>query len=306
MARPKEAIVAQPAAEWRIEPIAERELATQRRAMKIRRRLVWASALSLCGVCPLTCLGSYDPTIGPWPFWLTELTTLGLVIAALRRIVKTNALELASWNATRWEHAAVDGWPTTVDVLQGAAITGRDRGTVWFEDGRLFFVGERTSFGLAPSQVAQHGRKEERADGSNRAFVLPLAARTEAGSVSVRFQLVFHVPFGAVGYRDYDDFSREVRRWIAVETLSEGQLPPLSLGPDAPRPNLLLARALGTTMLWTVYLASSAYAMSLSPVSLCGVLVAPVLLLFWPTLWEPRVKWRAFLDRRRLDRGRSS
>lgn len=201
----------------------------------------------------------------------------------------------------REAYGAVEGWTVELTVFQGAAPTGRDRGVVWFEDGRMYFVGERTSFGLAPGQVAGGLRRNWSLAGLRCSITMNLHAHTAGGSVALGLD-----PLPADGYEPSPDahFASVLTKWTSEKGPPDGQLPPLALGPDAPSTRTLLVRAVASTAFWVVVATLLAFLglftawWVVPPAAAFG----GCLLILWSDLWAPRLRWLAWRDRRRLRR----
>ena len=291
----------EPTGEWTLHPIAEREIVEERRRLTRGRRVGWALAAVSLGLCPLTCVSVLPYEMG----WLVVVAALVLGVEAIRRTSANADLARAKRREIRDAYAAVEGWAVEMTVFQGAAATGIDRGAVWFEDGRLYFVGERTSFGLAPSQAAGDLRQEWPLAGLRCATTLRLRARTAAGPVSVGFNVLPHDYTGAAtGGRSEAEFVKAVKSWLADPAPPDGQLPPLAVGPDAPSALGLLTGAILNAGFW----ATVAAALLLLGWRTAWWAVPPVaafagcVLVLNSEIWAPRHRWRAWRDRRRLDR----
>ena len=230
---------------------------------------------------------------------------------AVRRLVNERDVAL------RDAFSEGEGWLVNLLVLQGAAPTGTDRGMMWVEDGRLYFVGHRTSFGLLPDQTAGRSRWREPVPGLRLALSLPLDRRTAAGPLSLTFAPVVD-PKEAAEVSEAIDAWRHASEPLSPRgegilgsgqtstihnpqsTIEIGQFPPTELGPGAARPGGLLAVALGTSLYW---FGGTAIAL----VTLTGNEAAAVIVVLWLLarpfgLWNLRLRWQAWLDRRRVAR----
>ena len=194
----------------------------------------------------------------------------------------------------------MEGWTASIAIVQGYAVSGLDRGTVWFDEGRLYFVGTHTSFGLVASQVAD-ALPERKSD----TVVVPLRLATKAGDVSLHIVPITKFASYPIDVRDVVRLETQFTDWKRTDTLSEGQWPPLALGPDTPDSRALFARALGTTGFWVVSLVGlialgfvASWWHVVEVVSVGGFI-----LFWWTSIWEPRARWRAWRDRRRLEKG---
>ena len=284
-------------AEWSLHPASERETAELAGRSRGWRRAAWGIGLVGFGLCPISLLGLLLAG-APW--------MLGLVVSAglLGYLLLRSGREVERLRAERIrlqdEHAAVPGWIVDLTVLQGAAPTGRDRGVVWFEEGRLLFLGRRTSFALA----AEAAEGKLWSGWATSGSTLPLRARSAAGRVALAFEFVpWDGPIHGDSLGSYA-FAQAVRSWLATEASIEGGLPPLAFGPDAPSSGSLLFAALGTTGFWIL----SAWGAVLIMVREGFFVMLPVTMIVGLTLlgfgdvWLPRHRWCAWRDRRRLEK----
>jgi len=304
---PPEDRIGEPIAEWTPHPIAERAISDERRQTVGNRRVGWALAVAALVLCPLSCIGASFSVVGS-AFPYVAVVLLGaLGVEKLRRGARTTELAHAKRQALRDEYAGINGWAVELTVFQGAAPTGRDRGMLWFEDGRLFFVGERTSFGLAPPQVEGGMREEWPLSGLRATSTLSLGRRTVAGAVSLGLDFI-PSDLGPVPPLE-KAFRRALDDWLhpSKEGRSgEGQLPPLAIGPDAPTLRALLASAVASTVFW-LFLAGG---LILLAIKTAWWIVPPVvaflgvILVLWSDIWAPRLRWLAWRDRRKLERRR--
>jgi hypothetical protein len=290
-------------AEWLLNPIAERELAEERRHAQTTRRIGVALAITL-SFLPVSCIGGVMGTLPPWLTLPIFLALLGLVFIFSRRNVRTLRYEADRRIALREEFTHIEGWATDLTVLQGAAPTGYDRGVAWFEEDRLFFMGERTSMGLSASQIVGPVRQNWSIEGLRPALVLVLDAHSEGGRVSIGFDNVPLDTGELGGLRATEAFHRALTHWVRDARPVEPGLPPLRPGPGAPSLRHLLNRALATTLFW-VGVAGALTALGMTVAWFCIPPVAAflgVILVNWNGIWVPRLRWRAWRDRRRLER----
>ncbi len=291
-------------AKWTLHPTSERELVEESRKRTAARRWAWTLGLTSLGFCPLTCLGLGGAFTDRGGLWLLIPTAalVGTAFAYLRHSAGQARRDESRRAALDEEYAPVGGWIVDLAVYQGAAPTGRDRGAVWFEDDRLLFSGRRTSFALARGeafQVALQGWLDPDL-GSNLHLVLQ--TRTEAGSVALGFSVVpkTFIPSS----QGEAALHGALKGWLANASPSEGGLPPLAVGPGAPSPERLLRAALGVTAFWAAFAGLGLWfgVVSGAPAACVAMIVAIMLLMVWSGLWVPRLRWRAYRDRRRLER----
>jgi hypothetical protein len=209
--------------------------------------------------------------------------------------------------AFRLEHESIAGWLVDLVVLQGAAPTGRDVGLVWFDDDRLYFVGSRTSFGLARGQVRNVSYDDWVTNDLQPPLTVILDAVTPAGRLGLGFDVLPQPPNDFRASRTGRALHESIRGWMAASQSEDGQLPPLSVGPEAPTRIALFRGAVQTTGVWVVIAAlvlwtAAATFWWLAPV---WAIVAMLVIIPWGGIWIPRVRWRAWRDRRRLDRSAS-
>lgn len=300
--------ITSPTAEWRLSLNSERESAGYRRAVKSRRASGWFLGLVVLSSCPATLAQVVVEEVDNTGFVLGLFFVLfvlgatahgqtGLRVAARQR----------RREAFRSEHEGVAGWSVDLVVLQGAAPTGKDTGVVWFDDDRLYFLGTRTSFGLARGQVTNSKFDDWLPNELHPPLTLTLSSKTPAGTLSVGFNVLPQSPREFRASRTGRALSEAVRGWMAASSGDEGQLPPLAVGPEAPTRLTLLREALHTTAVWGIVAAvvlwwSISTDWWLAPI---WAVLAMLLLIPWGAVWIPRLRWQAWRDRRRLDRSAS-
>jgi hypothetical protein len=284
-------------AEWSLHAVTEREIVEGGRRRARSRRQMWALCLAAFGVCPLSCFGLS-----------TSYPLVGMVGLVLPGGLLVYALVRGGADADRFrnerirlqeEHAAVGGWIVHLSILQGAAVTGRDEGVVWFEDDRLLFAGRRTSFALSADGATGGVHESWSLTGS----VVPLHAETVAGRVALAFEVLPWEGAAAPAGGGAPGFVRALRGWLDVAAPAEGGLPPLAVGPGAPAVDRLLLAAVANTAFWAAALGLFALSVAAGwQAAIPVALVCAVLLLGWSDLWVPRHRWYAWRDRRRLER----
>ncbi len=192
------------------------------------------------------------------------------------------------------------GWLVNLLVHQGDAPMGSDRGMLWLEDERLYFVGRRTSFGLTADQVSGLVTFDPATPGVRNDLELRLAYDTIAGPLGISVSPI--VPGGKVDTSAYSDVIDRVNRWIGRGSATGGQLPPLESGPDAPSLAALSIHAVLSTAYWAILSLLFPVFLLLQQPILAVVLAFLGLLLgcVWTPLWSPWLRLRAWQDRRRL------
>ena len=284
---------------WRTDSRLERDLTEENRCSARQKLSTQIFAISLV-LAPFAALVPASETV----FFLhaavasAVVSCLGissLVLAAQARKVRMrNARRLGE------EYAVVGGFLARTTVFMGEAAIGSDHGIVWSEEGRLYFAGPRTSFGLFASQVGPLGIKE-----TKRSLRLPLRVSSRTGLLSLEFMAL------AKGKELGEDQQQAhlawmIHSWLAQTSVGEGQWPPLTLGPDAPNASVLFLRAIGSTLFWGVNLllgfglligmvANPCIVIAMLPFSIgaakAGLRVFP----------QPFESWLVWGDRRRLD-----
>ena len=285
-------------AEWTLNPITERELAGVRRRQTVCRVIGWALGITTFGLFPLTlALLSLNASY-QWTGLLFLTAIVLLSVEAFRRSAKIERGVRAAFLALREASTAIDGTAVDLTILQGETPTGRARGVLWFEEGRMYFVGDRTSFGLVPSQV----------EGSltpwiSKSSTLPLKIRTVAGRVALAIEPLADASRLENPRQVQATLNDAIFRWLRDDVPGEGQLPPLALGPDVASTTALLWGALLTGAFWTTMLVLAIGAARTSPYLVFAfVPFGAILGLTIPGLYAPRRRWRSLRDRRRLER----
>ena len=295
-------------ADWTPHPATEREIADEWRSRAMRRWLGCGLTGAILGACPLSCLSlAYSPRYHGFHFIIAFAllaASLGLGAAYLLKSVKSQALRFRRLTRLAADRADADGWVVDFALYQGATPTGYDCGVVWFEDEQLYFVGERTSFGFAAGLASSEVRQDTTGSSLRSEMAFAIRRRSPVGEVSVGFSLV-DATGGTWPQRSAESLLGSLKVWLGKATVSsEGQIPPLTIGPRVPSSGRLFRRAIGISIVWA--------ALGLTLISLCIVSEWPVVpffavlvfivSLFWGDLWTPCLHWRAWADRRRLDR----
>ena len=232
---------------------------------------------------------------------------LVLAVVAHRRTGRRLADGLRRREEFRSEHEGVAGWLVDLIVLQGAAPTGRDVGVVWFDGDRLYFLGSRTSFGLARSQVKALRFDDWLPNDLHPPLTMALNAATPVGSLGLGFEVLPQPPGQFRASRTAAALNDSIRGWMASSQDGEGQLPPVALGPEAPTSLSLLRKAVQNTIFWCVVTVFVLWTAAETQWWYAPVWAIIILLLSipWGGVWIPRLRWRAWRDRRRLDRSAS-
>lgn len=136
-------------------------------------------------------------------------------------------------NALRAGYQPRTGILVDLIVRQGAAPTGVDRGMLWVEQGRLYFVGHYTSFGLTQSQVEKQFLNEPNIFSLSYPTTLELNAKTPVGPLSVCFEPI-DPSSGSFTADRRSELRQTLNRWLGAKSDCEGQVPPLTLGPGQP------------------------------------------------------------------------
>jgi len=198
-----------------------------------------------------------------------------------------------------------EGWFVDLLVHHGAAPVGSDSGVMWIEEDRLFFAGERTSFGLTPDQVGDFCHLDTAIPGLKNCLELRLSHETPAGTLGITFspistsgRLVPSMNLLILGV---------VNRWIGRGRQKDGQLPPLTVSPDAEPISYLFFRTAASLTFWASIPLLLLGVWSRSPVAavvfaIVGLTVGTV----WTTVSSPLLRIRAWKDRRKLEVHRTS
>ncbi len=289
-------------AEWRPNPAWEREIIAASQAMTYRktsRRLFTGSAVFMFAWCGFSIAEMDSVSVITFT---SCLVCLASAIYASCLAAKRQAIGRRRESALYEEYSSLSGWHVDLFVLQGDAPTGRDRGVIWFEEDRLYFVGDRTSFGISRGQVKAMLGEEWSVANLRPQFVLQLHADTPAGKAAVGMNMIR--PLGStLPNPSSNSLSQALRGWIRSTGGDDGQLPPLTLGPEAPTRSRLLKSALGTTFLWSAMVPVLGFigwiggwvGLSIS------FAVGSLLMVSWGDHWFPRLRWRAWRHRKCLD-----
>jgi hypothetical protein len=191
------------------------------------------------------------------------------------------------------------GWFVDLLVHHGDAPVGSDRGVLWIEDERLYFSGHRTSFGLTAEQAADFCQYDVCIPGLKNCLELRLRHQTSAGPLGISFS-----PIDRSGRMLQDlhlPIQGSVNRWIGRGNATDGQLPPLTVGPDAEPSACLLFHAVGSVAFWIGVPTSLILTWNLNPIGsvvlgMAGLILGSV----WTAVWSPQLRMRAWKDRRKL------
>ena len=282
--------------DWTPSPITEREMSRLR--WKLRwgsMNVVWA-ALSSVAAMVVTVIGFNLVLVNLFGGLLAFVAALSFGVLVFvfaihdnARLVETKAPD----EAKRTEFGAGEGWLVDLIVLQGAAPTGKDRGMLWIEGGRLCFSGDRTSFALAPGGVMGSCRREHAVGG--------LRYRTRLSLDHPHgLALSFDVEGDVLGSHSADA-RQAIDTWIETESTQENQFPPTRVGPGAPSRQTLFVGATLTTAYWAGLLALANA--SLLDWGAAGIVLVLGGFLGWLLgCWPVGLRWRALRDRLRVER----
>ena len=191
------------------------------------------------------------------------------------------------------ELGVASGFLVSMWVLQGHTVTGRDRGAMWIEGGRLLFSGRSMSFALTRQMVVGGWRDPRLGPG---VMELALDHASDAGTLAVSFTPLF-------GDRPYAWEPKSlVASWLeqAGASSEAGQLPPTTVGPSADSPATIRKRIVGSILRESGYagivLLPLAVSGSMVP-ALAVVLSVGALVGYWGPLRRSRF---ALTDARRL------
>lgn len=289
-------------ARWTPSPLAEREAAeAARTAARAERRTILAVA-GLALSCPLGIALTQISALGVFG-WLAPIGLIAAAVAALDRTVdRRRETQGDLWRqdaATIDELGAREGWLVELIVHAGDAPLGADRGMLWIEDGRLYFAGRRTSFGLTPDQTL-FCEIVRPVPGLRHPIRLPLRATTPAGPAAISLRVVRPAKWQL---RTHDDeIVRTLDRWRSPSGVTGGQFPPLDLDASAPSLGRIGFGIAAGVAYWTAlcavvagFLLGDLPFMTLA-LGLAGVYYSEARMV------SLRVAWRALGDRRKLER----
>lgn len=199
--------------------------------------------------------------------------------------------------AARTEFEGDYGRLVSLIVRQGDAPTGEDVGLLWFEEGRLYFSGQRTSFGLVPSQARSVSAIREGVPGVRNAVDLVLRRDTVAGAMALSFEPL--LPPHESSYVHRTSLRTDLAEWTGVVASGVGQFPPTTIGPGVVGDRRLLLDALATTLPLS-FLLSTIFHYAYPPLALPAFFLALTVTI--GALPASNLRWRAWRDRRRLAR----
>lgn len=192
-----------------------------------------------------------------------------------------------------------DGRLVALIVRQGDAPTGEDHGMLWFENGRLYFAGRRTSFGLVPGQTRGFATIDDTAPGVRHRLNLGLKRESSAGPMSI--SLAPYVSSLANPDAALGALKADLDRWKHGPSAGVGQWPPVELGPCVVSERRLLARAVGTALMGGTLPAAFMLLVSARTVAVFAFVLGMLVFTFAP---RQALVWRAWWARRRLRRQR--
>lgn len=287
-------------AHWSLSPYAEKEAQLEVRATtRARRRSRFAVAFLILSLPVTFTFFFLGPLFIPFGIALTAVA-IRLCLRGSEPFLEPSEAELVREFRTEEGGLGRAGWLVKLLVHQGDAPMGSDRGMLWLEDDRLYFVGRRTSFGLTADQVSGLIRFDPATPGVRNDLELRLAHHTPAGPLGISVSPIS--PGGRVDSGAYADVIERVNRWIGRGSATGGQLPPLESGPDAPSLVELSFHAVASAAYW-VLLAFSFPVLLLLQQPILAVTVSFLGLLLggmWSPLWSPWLRLRALHDRRRV------
>ena len=235
------------------------------------------------------------------------LAIAGLSLGLIPLAYRWERIQAAAGEADEETRDALghDGRFVSLIVRQGDAPTGEDRGMVWFEDGRLFFSGRRTSFGLVPSQTQGFVKFEGRLTGVRNEVNLVLTLESPAGPMVLSFgSPTAHS--AAPGFAPRG-LKADIDRWrdkTYARGEGSGQWPPTSVGPCVVTERRLMVRVFKRALLpplLPAYYVLHVLMMASPFVAGVGYVAGVLAILLSPTGLLLERAWR---DRRRLRRAR--
>ena len=219
----------------------------------------------------------------------------GALLAFVLLFARRDDRQKDGYNALRMEFPSDCGMLVSLIVRQGDAPTGEDVGLLWFEEGRLYFSGRRTSFGLVSGQARTVSGVREGVRGIRNAVDLTLRRDTAAGTMALSFEPVLPPHEGRDVHRTA--LRAELAGWLGVVSGGEGQFPPTILGPGVVAQGRLLRDALAATLPIPVLL-SILFHYTYPPLALTAFGLA--LFVIVGAVPASNLRWRAWRDRRRL------
>ena len=201
-----------------------------------------------------------------------------------------------SYKALQDDFERVSGHFVTLVVRQGDAPTGLDEGVLWFEEGRLYFVGRRTSFGLVPGQARALAPPRPTLRGFRNSVELVLRRDTPAGAMALSFEPLLppyeSVPVHRAALRT------DLDHWLGGWSEGAGQFPPTPLGPGVPSVRRLFTNALIATVPVPLFVLLATLPYAWGPTVAFLALIAAV-----TALPASNLRWRALRDLRTLEAG---
>ena len=166
------------------------------------------------------------------------LFIFGILMAYLIGAMK-NVTQSEKWDTFRdIDEVSTDiqSWYVELNILDGECIFGSDVGILWFEDSRLYFTGQRTSFALARDDVSDRGAFFRRRPKLIRGFHHEQNLLLEdKGMFGKRVVSLHYGPrcrdFAPLALTDFNAALDEFL-WLRRRK-GNGQLPPSDLGPGA-------------------------------------------------------------------------
>ncbi len=282
-------------ARWTRAPHIEWEIEKEARAL---RDTVWQARLAFAAVPLWLVVAAFLPGdfegVGP----IFVILALFAIYGSAKATSAKKSARDAHWSrdaAVIDEFGVRSGWLVELIVHGGDAPLGTDRGMMWIEEGRLYFAGRRTSFGLTADQTAGPCERVRAVPGLRHGLRLPL----RASNAFLSFTVVRPAKW-QMAMRD-GEVAEVVKDWIARREATGGQLPPLEPGPGSASAHRLLAKTIVSFGYWPALLLlvrwSNLFDFSLAAiVFLLGLGAGGAL----PSLSSPALWLRAYRDRRRL------
>lgn len=296
-------------AEWLVKEEAER--ATARREGTVlsveffrRAKVPTTVAIAMAGLLAaalIPCLVNYH--YGDEAAVLLAIAGFSLGLIPLAHRWERVQAKAGEADAEMRDALGRDGRFVSLIVRQGDAPTGQDRGMLWFEDGRLFFSGRRTSFGLVPSQAQGWVRMEGPVPGVRNEVNLVLTRESLAGPMVLSFGPP--ISQGARPGFAAHGLKTDIDRWQDGKygrAEGPGQWPPATVGPCVVTERRLLARVLARALLlplFPAYYVLHILMMATPLMTGIGSIAGSLALFLSPTA---RLLGQAWRDRRRLRR----
>lgn len=238
--------------------------------------------------------------VAPAPVVRTFLAFFGLAglcMAWVLELARREDREMVRYKEVRGEFEGDYGALVSLLIRQGDAPTGEDVGALWFEDGRLYFAGRRTSFGLVPGQARSVGPVRERIRGLRNEVELILRRDTAAGPMVLSFAPL--LPPHESRFVHRKALRTDLTSWIDGWAEGSGQFPPAARGPGVMGDRRLLLETLAIVLPLPVALAL--FVETVRP-AFAGFGSAFGLFVMFAIVPAGNLRLRALRDRRRLEK----